>query len=198
LRGLRLFLRGRSTLLGFVLIVLVGIAGSILGRQSFRTSIDSEDPVPWLVLLPLIPACVIGASIWTAARDAERGACRRVTLYQLLNILILAVPAVVCTWFLTSGLTGPLGLAAGLRNLLGFSALSLISAGLLGGRLSWLLPSVLAMTVILLGGPRGTNVPWDWPVRFDNDFGAFVIVIVLAGIAIFPVVHGTREPKQET
>lgn len=197
MRGLWLFLRGRSTLIAFALVVMVEVLGVILGRLSFRTSVNPEVPIPWLVLLPVIPGSIIGASIRTQAAEAERGAYRPLIGYLLMHLTVLAVPAIVGTSLLASGLTAGFSLVAGLRNLAGFTALALISAGLLGGRLAWLLPGSVAITAVLLGNPQGSGFPWDWPVRPDNDFNAFAVAVVLTICAIIPVIRGTREPQQE-
>ncbi|WP_431781516.1 hypothetical protein [Streptomyces chumphonensis] len=77
-----------------------------------------------------------------------------------------------------------------LRNLLGFTGLSALSAALLGPRLAWLFPVAHTVPTFLIGSPgeRGADARWwEWPRAAAENGTAWAVAVLLlvAGTGAF-------------
>ena len=84
------------------------------------------------------------------------------------------------------------------RNLVGFTGLTLLAARILGSGLSWAVP--LGYAVLSLLAPQSGQIPaWAWSVRGATDRGAAVIAmaLLLAGLVLVAR-SGARDRPGET
>ncbi len=196
--GIRLFLRSRRVLAAAAVVVMAQAAGLVVGASEFRTSSYTELAVPWVVFLPLISSVAVGVSLRTPFPEVDGSAVRALAWYRTAQAAALGSIALLGTIGMTQHLNGPIGMTAAVRNLAGFTGLALVSAALVGARLSWLLPVASAMTAMTIGSPVNTGFAWDWPVRVDHDYSASVtafILLVAGAIAIFR--GGPREVNRD-
>lgn len=191
----RRFVTSRRLLPTTAVLVLIQAAAVLIGTAEFRRTEDSSHGTPWMIFVPLLSAALIGMSLRSPLDRFDRLAVRRLAGWRLAQFTILFTVAAVGTVQLTADLTGPATTTAGLRNLIGFTGLALLTAGLAGGHLSWLPPVTWALTAATLGDPRNTGPAWDWPVRPDNDFDAFALACTLGTLGAITILTGTREPK---
>jgi len=192
-RGIVLYIRSRHVMSALAAIVIVGIGGLVLTPVTFKIEDYSETAVPWVVLLPLLSAAAIGISLRSAAPEIDSTGYRRLGLWRAAQVGLLSATALVSVVAVTSQLEGSIGQLAGVRNFIGFLGLSLLSGCLLGGRMAWLFPVVQALAAATIGNPTGDGPPWDWPVRVDASFGAFVVSVVLLLVGLATLAIGTRE-----
>ena len=197
MNGLRLYLRSRHVIIAVVVVAVINLAGWIIGRAEFRPNEDSVWGVPWLLFLPVASAVAVALSLRSPSDTLDRVAARPLAAWRGVHLLVVVIPSIVGTVLLSSLLSGPYGAVAGLRNVVGFTGLTLLSAVVIEGRLCWLAPLGWGIVAMTLGDPRSGMVPFDWPVRYDDDFGAFVVALVFAVAGMAAVLLGTREPRHE-
>ena len=195
--GLRLYLRSRHVLPAFAVVIGVNVAGVAIGSAEFHPTEDSAFGIPWLLFLPVVPAVAATLSLRSPTDTIDRVAARPLAGWRSAHLLVTIVPAIPGTILLNSVLAGPFGVMSGVRNLIGFTGLALLSAQLIEGRLCWLFPCGWSTAALTLGDPRSTLPAWDWPVRYDDDFGAFVVAVLLLLSGAWTIVRGTRERRHE-
>jgi hypothetical protein len=166
-------------------------------RVNTRLEQYSETAVPWLVLFPLLFAIIIGISMRSAAPEIDAAAYRPMAYWRGLQVAGLATVSMIGVIVLTTGLDGPVGSFAAVRNFIGFLGLALLSGFLFGGRMAWLLPVVTTLPATTIGNPTGDGPPWDWPVRIDDNFPAFVVSIILVLSGLATLAAGTRERRDD-
>ena len=134
-----------------------------------------------LILFPLAVACLVGAGAGSPFGEAERAsgyalpALRLSQLGGLLAMGMVVFVAVTGSWRVADASW----LCA--RNLAGFIGLALLCARMLGGRLSWLLPSVWGLPTLFAVDAAGGHVArWAWPAQP----GRVVWVAALAGALV--------------
>ena len=158
--------------------------------------------VPVYTYTPLLAACVIGLGAFTPFGEPEDAASLSlpiVNFYYLGGLLfwatvlffLIAVPWTVDSagWTLV-------------RNLYGFTGLSLLTSCLLGSRLSWIGPLGFdALTLfggraeapasedgvpgLLLGGAQvGQWESWAWSMRPVSDLSSWVLASALLGVGL--------------
>jgi hypothetical protein len=177
---------------GVLLTVAVGLA---IGQRAMVLRYGSGAGIPYAVLLPVLAACVIAGSSRSSAHEFERTAARRLVRYRLLATAGLLVLASAGFWLVTAGLPAPVGPVAAVRNLAGLTGLGLLGARLLGGRLAWVLPCTLVISVVsVASGTEGAAAVLVWPMRPDSDglAGAIAAALLVAGAAAVGWT-GTRE-----
>lgn len=196
--ALRLFCASRRLVGSVVAFAACAAVALWIGSAQLRLREDAATSVPWLVLVPLLPACLVGLGVRSPLHQFDRLAARPMWTVRSLHLAVLAALATVAGVLPAIGLGPPTGAAAALRNLAGFTGLALLGGVVFGSRLSWLLPISWAVSATTLGDPTGTGLPWDWPVRVDADRGALLIALALlvAGCATF-LARGSREPAAE-
>lgn len=196
-----LFLRSRRLPMTVAGIVLLHVVGFAVGGRQLSMRPDSETGsdigVPWLIFMPVAYACLIGLSLRSPLHDLDLTAARRLAAWRVVQVVALAVAAAVSLAVLTRGLTGPTGTASALRNLAGFLGLALLGSRLISGWLVWLPPTAWAITAAMLGDPTNTGLPWDWPVRYDIDYGAFALATLLLIGGLVTARQGARTVRAE-
>ena len=194
-----LYLRARlagSTMAGLVLVTAAGWA-------SVRRY--GDDPTVLsiaLTLFPLAAACLVGVSSHGPFGEAERTASRHLARYRLGHLGGLAL--------LGAGLLA--GAADGwlvadarwlvVRNLTGFTGLALLTAFVLGGRLSWVVPVAFGLATLAIA-PRGAldaapPTRWAWPGWPGADGRATLIALTLSTAGLLLVAIRGAHSEAET
>lgn len=154
------------------------------GHAVLFPNVSGEKPVPatGAGFIPLLLGIgVLMSTIDTMADFSHSAALPRRRVLSLHLAVAFTVAAVLtCLALILSRDAAALPLA--LRNLLGFTGLSTLSAAALGSRLSWLLPVSQAVPAFLIGSPgaRGTDAQWwEWPRAAVGNGTAWAVVTVL-------------------
>ncbi len=157
------------------------------------------------VFAALAAACVIGASVHSPFGDAERAVARPLSplrSLQLLGLLFwaaLVLSAVMLTFDL-DGARPEHPLLVLLRQLAGLVGLALITAWLLGARLSWLPPLILtiahATALVADGGDIFSSWAWHSQPGTHGPSWAIALTLLAAGLVLVCLL-GTREPAGE-
>lgn len=191
MRLLHLYLRSR--LAGWAVACLAA-AGLITWFWFRRIAGDGPELRLWLIVLPLLPAVVIGTSTRSPFGDVDLVASRSLPILRfghLAGLLLFEA--------------GMLGLAAydwrvadlewGLiRNLTGYTGLAFIGARLLGSGIAWVVPLGYA-TLALMLDPASR---WAWPHRFPNDRWSVAVAATLIAMGLLMVsLDGAKESPGE-
>lgn len=184
MRPLWLLARQRRAPVAALGLVVVVVAGALLGPTAVRIGSLQPITVPVVVLLPVAAACLIALTTVSTIPELERTADRPMTVLRLLLLLALLLPTTALLALVTAGSVGQLGPPATIRNLLGLTGLGLLGVAVLGGSFGWLPPCVLAGLAFIAGARGdGTAHPWAFVIRPNNDPIAFTtaVVLLLAG-----------------
>ncbi len=196
--GWWLLARARRTSSAVITIIALGVASHLLGDASVRISENSSLSVPWVVVIPMATAAVIGISSRSAVDTLEAGAARSLPALRLAHLAAVLLIASAATLWGSSGLTDEFGSPAALRNLAGFTGLALISAAIFGGATAWALPVAMGVTVLTAGASEGRPHTWAWPIHPNTDSTALIaasVLLLLGTIALATV--RTRQPAGE-
>ncbi|AGL17185.1 hypothetical protein L083_3675 [Actinoplanes sp. N902-109] len=181
-----------------IVVILAQVAGIVINSYTFRISSYTELAVPWVVFVPVLSAIAVGFCLRSPVPQIDNAAVRSLAAWRAGQVAALTIVALIGTTIMASRLTGPISTTAAIRNCLGFTGLALISAALCGARLAWLLPIAWAASAMTLGNPVETSLAWDWPVRTNNDYSAFVIAVLLAATGgAMAIMRGTREREHD-
>lgn len=194
-----LFARARGLLwaVGGVLLTMAG--GLAVGQRAMVLRYGSGAGIPYAVLLPVVAACLIAGASRSSAHDFERAGGRPLAGYRLSALSGLEALAALGLWWVTRGLPPPVGAVAAIRNLLGLTGLGLMGARVLGGRLAWILPCALVISVVsVASGAKTASALLVWPVRPDDDLiaGVVAVALLVAGAGAVGL-GGTREQPGE-
>ncbi|WP_027346866.1 hypothetical protein [Hamadaea tsunoensis] len=193
-RLLSLFLAGRRVPAA---LAAVAVAAITLHLALYR---------PWntygALQLPLIVeaacAAAIAGTLASPFGEPERVAGSRLPFLRSTMVVGLTAAAACALAVATVGVPLSGGVAALVRNLVGFVGLGLLCAAAVGGGLAWTGP----VTYLILGvyalytqwhGPALTT-PWVWPGRPGHDPGAALCagVVFAIGLAVYTW-RGARE-----
>ena len=188
----------RSRLAGWAALALAA-TGGLTGLWLTRLEGPGAPLQLLLVVMPLAGAVVIGASTRAPFGELEATASRPLPVLRLghlaglLALGAVALSAAVRAW----------GVAnieeQVLRNLAGFAGLALVTAPLLGSRLSWVAPLVYGVLAFWVGasGPNG-YAPWAWPLQPGGDDIALRTALALLAAGLTgAVLLGARERAEE-
>ncbi|MFE4057823.1 hypothetical protein ACFXP3_16260 [Streptomyces sp. NPDC059096] len=149
--------------------------------------------VPFILFAPLAPAIALNACYGTPA-PIETTALRRVAaLDGLLAVSVIAATAVVTAPIAAGWLSGvdSSTVESALRNLACYTGLALIGRAALGTHASTVLPTLLALTVSVLGyGPEQTAHWWAWPAAHPSDLLSWAGSAVLLLIGLYRTAQG--------
>lgn len=177
------------------LIFMTGCAVALTwwgGQAVLSPNVSGDKPIPatGAGFIPLLLSVGVLMSTIDHMADFSHAAAlpRRHLLSLHLTAAFATAATLTCLALLLSQDAPALPLA--LRNLLGFTGLSALSAAALGSRLSWLLPVAQTVPAFLIGAPgaRGTDAQWwEWPRAAVGNGTAWTVSTVLfgAGISLF-------------
>lgn len=194
-----LLARARNTTQAVLTLLVITGIGVVLGTRTltfFGTS--TTFAVPWVVLLPVASAAVIGLAARTAVPELERGSARSLAWFRAGHTAAPTTVSAARTTLVTANLHDALTTAAAVRNLLGFTGLALLSATVLGGAQAWLLPAAMALPSMVVGASGGVPHAWAWPLDDNYDVSAGLIGVLLFAVGGAAVaLRGTRDATSE-
>jgi hypothetical protein len=146
-----------------------------------------------MVVIPLLPAVVIGAGARSPFGDIERCASRPMGPIRLGHLLALALVAALVLLGASTIING--GIERELvRNLAGYLGLSLLAAWLLGTGISWALPLAYATLAFILLPEN----PLAWPARYPLDARSLAVAASLLALGLLAVtLRGSRDKAEE-
>lgn len=158
------------------------------------------------VFAPVLTACMVGAGAYSPFGETERTMARPLPplrfghLVGLTSCAAVAFVFVVLAWRLGGEEQSRMVLTL-LRNLAGFSGLTLLAAWIVGGRLAWVFPLVFSTYALIRGSkPDGTEwARWAWPMRPVSDDLSWTISLVLMAVGFTVIcMFGGRESVQDS
>jgi len=186
-----LHLRGRQT--GRGLVALAAIAAAVRASQPW-TSGAGLFPQVVLLLFAAAAATAVAAGTHNPFGEVEHTASSPLPLLRAAHLLTLTGVALAVT--AAAALTATYGIAL-LRNLVGFTGIALLTAGLLGAHLAWTVPLGY---VLYCGGEVDLRIDslWAWPTRpgADRAAAAIALVLLLAGLVLVGLA-GARDRRSE-
>jgi hypothetical protein len=191
MRLLHLYLRSR--LAGWAVACLAA-AGLITWFCFRRIVSDGPELRLWLIVLPLLPAVVIGTSTRSPFGDVDLVASRSLPILRfghLAGLLLFGagMPGLAAYDWHVADLEWGL-----IRNLTGYTGLAFIGARLLGSGIAWVVPLGYAALALMLD-PASR---WAWPYRFPNDRWSVAVAATLIAIGLLMAsLDGAKESPGE-
>ncbi len=205
---LRSRLAGRSALtIAFTVLAAWTLSWFLISQQISSVSHGGLTPIQ--ILATLLAACILGASIHSPFGDAERTVAYPLSPLRLGHLsgllvwsLLFLVAALLA--FDLDGARPAYPFLVLVRNLVGFTGLALLTARLLGARLSWVLPVALGISpfVLLVASrnaiSRTIELVLSWQLQSGGEKVPWIIAFVLfvAGLGLV-CIFGSREPADE-
>jgi len=193
-RLLLLYLRARRT--GVALAALLGgatVTWTLLGRTGDPSLVRLA-----LVVLPLVPAAIIGLALRSPFGEVERAAGSPLPAlrgYHLGGLLLVAGASLAVA---NRAATGPDVDWLLVRNAAGYSGLALLCGRVAGAAHSWLAP--LGYGLVAAVAP-GTSLPhagaWRWPGQPPDEGAATIAAtLLIVGLAV-GIRYGARPMDDE-
>jgi hypothetical protein len=142
----------------------------------------------------------VGASNHSPFGDAERTASRPLPVLRLIHLVGLLSFTALALSLITMGWELEHAAWILIRNLLGLAGLAFLTARVLGGRLSWLVPLVFVALIPLIGegASAGEWTWWAWPAQPGADpLSALLAFSLLASGLLCACLLGAREQRGE-
>ena len=205
-RLLTLYLRSRHagwTLLVVALMAPCSWAGTAWLISLPEVGLGRGALVPLLAFVTLMAASVISAGSGSPFGDVERTVARPLPplrfchLAGLLSAAAVLLAATLISFDLADAWPDPL--PALLRNLAGFFGLALLTARLVGARLSWIVPAAFGMGAYLAARrPDDSFAPWAWQMQPGLNGLSWTVALLLFAVGLVLVcLYGAREPAEE-
>lgn len=198
MRLMHLYLRSR--LAGWSTVVLAAsgaIAWFLLWRivESGITAADVPEAIALpLIVIPLLPAVVIGVSTRSPFGDTELSVSRSLPLLRFIHLAglltggVIALALAANAWIFDS-IEWEL-----VRNLAGYTGLALIGARLLGSGLSWVVPLGYGVIAFMLTATDPKS-RWAWPGEWPLDRWSVTVAMVLIVVGLLTV---TLQAERDT
>ncbi|WP_369236626.1 hypothetical protein AB5J56_29195 [Streptomyces sp. R21] len=159
--------------------------------------VDPDRRVPLLSLAPLLASAAIGVSLHSHAPDLDDTAVRPWWPRRLTHLLLLTALAAAALALAVPGHSQVFGATGMVRNTLGASGLTALSAVLIGARLSWL-PTTLYFSTVYFSAsaPRmRTETALTWPMQSGPQHGAWAVALAL--FVIGTALYAARGARSE-
>ncbi|MGW6458478.1 hypothetical protein ACWF94_21615 [Streptomyces sp. NPDC055078] len=193
--------RGLPVTLGVLAATVVCVfwrVASMSSAGSADSAGSSWDPAlekPLVIVGPLLVAAAIGTSLYTYSDELDRTSVRPWWPRRLTQLAGLTAASAAALGIAMPGATEEFGAGAMVRNTLGVVGLAVLSAVVIGARLSWA-PPLAYLATIYLGvqgaGSRWTAV-WAWPLQPGPGTASWVTALLLLATAtIAYTVFGAR------
>ncbi len=153
-----------------------------------------------LTFLPLVIACAIGSGTHSPFGEAELTASMPLPMVRSAHLAGLVVIGVMIQLVVARGWSLPDDAGTLTRNLAGLTGLALLTAPLVGGRLSWIAPMTLSMMSQLLD--INDLTAWifvTWPTAALENDRAMAISLALFGSGLVAIsIFGPRLTDDES
>lgn len=140
--------------------------------------------IPATAFGPLAMAVVIGSTVDEPAGEIAVAAPRRLRLWTVGHVLAILSVGVVCLTPLAGFPNVDWGLASGVRNLVGFTGLALLTAAITSGVWAWTVPVAYGLGTYALEGLNRTGSLFAWPLFPDRRTAGHVIALLLLGAGL--------------
>lgn len=195
-RLLGLYLRSRRTLPA--LVALLGVAAAtwaLLDLVDDRTLTKLI-----LIILPLGPAAIVGAALYSPFGEAELTASRPFSGLRFRQLALLLVVAGGAAAIANLPALGEDFRWLLLRNGAGYVGLALLGARLGGATRAWILPFLYGLFVIVSpGNALSRTSRWLWPIQPPAEQSALLIaLLVLLGGLLVGIIAGPRAVSDES
>ncbi len=194
-RLLVLYLRARRT--GVALAVLLG--GAALTWLLLDRAIDPQLIKLILIVLPLVPAAIIGVALRSPFGEAERAAGSPLPALRGWHLVGLLIVAGLALAVANRAATGPDFDWLLVRNAAGYSGLALLGARLTGAALSWPAPFLYGLfATVAPGGFLSREIRWLWPIQPPDVRAAAIIACALLAVGLaVGIRYGARPVADE-
>lgn len=180
-------------------LLVVQVVGWLISGQHLQLHEDSAFAIPWIALLPVVSASLIGVSVGSTQQELERLASRNLAAPRLLHVVSLVAVMSAGAWLLGQHVHGPFGSLAALRNGLGFVGLTLVTAVVVGSRFSWVPTTAWVCVAMTVGTSDGADSVVTWPCSPDSAPRAMTAALVLfvTGLVLVTTRHTREEAVRE-
>ncbi len=200
MRAVHYFLRSRRAGSTTAALAVVAALGWFVVDGPLGSPQNVETRLVWASLyLPLLAAMIISAGTHAPFGEIEHTASTSLAALRLVHVALLFLWSLATLEFLTLGRTLPDAWLLPARNLAGFTGIALLTARVSGAHLSWIVPMIFTVAVMLIGAPGSADsAPWAWPVQPPTDaFALASAATLLAAGLTTAVLVGPREARGE-
>ncbi len=194
-RLLVLYLRARRT--GVALVALLG--GAALTWLVLDRTADPVLVKLTLIILPLVPAAILGVALRSPFGEAERAVGSPLPALRGWHLGGLLLVAGIALAVANRAATGPDFDWLLVRNAAGYGGLALLGGRLAGAALSWLAPFLYGLfATVAPGGVLPRESGWLWPIQPPDVRAAATIAcaLLLVGLVV-GVRYGARPVADE-
>lgn len=194
-RLLVLYLRARRT--GVALACLLG--GAALTWLLLDRTADPVLVKLTLIILPLVPAAIIGVALRSPFGEAERAVGSPLPALRGWHLVGLLIVAGLALAVANRAATGPDFDWLLVRNAAGYSGLALLGARLTGAALSWPAPFLYGLfATVAPGGFLPRESRWLWPIQPPDVRAAAIIACALLAVGLaVGIRYGARPVADE-
>lgn len=172
-----LYLRSRLTGWATAALLITGVAAWLALRE---TSYPEADVTMPLVVLPLLPAVVIGASTRSPFGDTELSVSYSLPSLRFGHLAgLLFIGGLILAGAASGWNPDAIGWEL-IRNLAGYTGLAFLGARLLGSGICWVVPLGYGVAALLLN-PKSRLA---WPSQFPNDGWSIAIAAAIVVIGL--------------
>jgi len=147
------------------------------------------------IVLPLMPAVVIGGSAWSPFSEPEAVAGSRLPLLRVSHLGGLLLISGAGLLLVASGWSGAEIELVLARNLAGYTGLALIGARLLGAGIGWVAPLGYASLALVVDA--STRLGWPQRIPVDRSSMAVAALLLVAGLGLVTLWGARLSPGED-
>lgn len=190
---LALYIRSRRVSVAVPTIVVVGAVMFAVANLMVRSdSFGDQALIPTVVIGPIALAIAVTSTVDDPSDEIVRAAPFRIGRARVGHVLGLVFLAALVLLPLSTFPEMVLSSSAGIRNLLGYTGLGLVTAWFISGRWAWVAPVVYGLGALTVEGAARSGHLFFWPTRPDGSAIAWGIAVVLFGLGL--VACAVRRP----
>jgi hypothetical protein len=172
--------------------VIGGILYAVASLMVRSGSFGDQALIPTVVIGPIALAIAVTSTVDDPSDEILRAAPFRIGRARVGHVLALVFLAALVLLPLSSFPEMVLSSPAGIRNLVGYTGLGLVTAWFTTGRWAWVAPFVYGLGALTVEGAARTGHLFFWPTRPDGSAIAWGIAVVLFGLGL--VACAVRRP----
>jgi hypothetical protein len=174
---MQLYLRSRLAGWAVVILAVIGVLSWIGLRQAMETGSGVSFS---LILMPLLPAVVIGASTRSPFGDTELSVGRSLPLLRFAHLAGLLACGALALGLAASGWSLESIKWELVRNMAGYSGLAFVGARVLGSGICWVVPLGYGVVTLMVD----SDSRWAWLSRLPADRWSMTVAttLIVAGL----------------
>jgi hypothetical protein len=193
LKPLVLYLRAHIvSIAAAAIIVIGGILYAVASLMVRSDSFGDQALIPTVVIGPIALAIAVTSTVDDPSDEILRSAPFRIGRARVGHVLVLVFLAALVLLPLSTFPGMVLSAPAGIRNLVGYAGLGLVTSWFTTGRWAWVAPVVYGLGALTVEGAARSGHLFFWPTRPDSSAIAWVIAVVLFGLGL--VACAVRRP----